>query len=167
MCNVTNGVRSVIASAIAIPEPADLPKQDSISNGETPAPGSLKRRQSSTSDTDSKRRRLSIEDVSKPDVAANTADATATSPPRDERRKSRQVEERKRGQRLFGALLGTLSQGTSNAAQKRRADIEKRQQDKLKRQDEDDEVRRRERLENLKAIRRKEQVKYEERTVSA
>jgi hypothetical protein len=122
---------------------------------------SLKRRQSSVSDTDSKRRRLSTEDATK---EGNTNEV-AKSPPRDERRKIRQVEERKRGQRLFGALLGTLSQGSSNAAQKRRADIEKRQQDKLKKQDEEGEAKRRERLESLKAMRRKEQVIYEEKTV--
>jgi hypothetical protein len=38
-------------------------------------------------------------------------------------------EDRKRGQRLFGGLLGTLSQSSSSAAQRRRADIEKKQQE--------------------------------------
>lgn len=147
-----------MASAIVIPVPTEPSHPESISStGATAAPP-LKRRQSDLSETDSKRRRLSTDDAAKPDT-------NATSPPRDERRKSRQIEERKRGQRLFGALLGTLSQGSSNAAQKRRADIEKRQQAKLKQQDEEDAQRRRERLENLRAIRRKEQVKYEENTV--
>src|SRR4051812_18486604 len=95
---------STIASAIAIPESADLPQSDSTSTNDTGAP-SLKRRQSSISDSDSKRRRLSTEDAPNVEV---TDIAPAASPHGEERRKSRHLEERerKRGQRLFGALLG-------------------------------------------------------------
>ena len=156
--NQPNSCASVVASAIVIPEPEDLPQP----REPTPpaAKGqSLKRRQSDNSDTDSKRRRLSNDDDINPP-------RKEPSPPRDsERRKSRQVEERKRGQRLFGALLGTLSQGSSNAAQKRRAEIENRQRARLKEQDQEDEARRKERLEQLKERRRKEQWVYEEKTV--
>ena len=44
------------------------------------------------------------------------------------------MEERKRSRRLFGALIGTLSQGSTktSVAQRRRADIEQKQQTKLK-----------------------------------
>ena len=81
------------------------------------------------------------------------------------RRVGRRDEERKRGQRLFGALLGTLSQGSNSAAQRRRADIEQRQQDKLKLQDEEyDELMKKRRDERV-AIRKKEQRIYEEESV--
>jgi hypothetical protein len=143
-----------VASAIVIPESAD-PSSPTRSSLIAEAP-SLKRRQSDASDTESKRRRFSTDD---------SAPVAAPEAKLDERRKSRQLEERKRGQRLFGGLLGTLSQGSSNSAQKRRADIERRQQAKLKQQDEEDSQRRRERLENLMTIRRREQKKRDEKTV--
>lgn len=150
-----------MASAIVIPESSDLPQPDGISSPKADDGPSLKRRQSDVSDADSKRRRLSYDEPEKP------AEKAASPPVDTERRKSRQVEERKRGQRLFGALLGTLSQGGGGGgAAKRRAEIEKRQHEKLKLQDQEDESRRKERLENLRAIRKKEQVKYEEKTVS-
>lgn len=88
---------------------------------------------------------------------------------RPERRPGRQnsgAEERKRGQRLFGALLGTLSQSSSTAAQKRRADIEKRQQDKLKLQDEEYDELKRKKREELTQVRRKEQRVYDRESVS-
>lgn len=82
-----------------------------------------------------------------------------------QRRGGRRDEERKRGQRLFGALLGTLSQSSNSTAQKRRADIERRQQDKLKLQDEEyDELKKKRREERL-VIRKKEQKLYEEEAV--
>lgn len=74
-------------------------------------------------------------------------------------------EDRKRGQRLFGGLLGTLSQSSTTAAQKRRADIEKRQRDKLKSQaDEYDGLKKR-RRERRDAIRREEKPFYEREVV--
>jgi hypothetical protein len=85
--------------------------------------------------------------------------------PNQERRKSSVVEERKRGQRLFGGLLSTLSQSTPNGQQKRRLEIEKRQQEKAKQQKAADEVRRAEKLANLKAVRKAEQIKFDEESV--
>lgn len=73
-------------------------------------------------------------------------------------------EERKRGQRLFGALLGTLSQG-SNSAQKRRADIEKRQQDKMKVRYEEFDEERRKRRDEVVALRGRERGTYEREEV--
>ncbi|KMU85858.1 hypothetical protein CIHG_03387 [Coccidioides immitis H538.4] len=121
-----------IASAVALPDP------------EPSSPdATLKRRQfPSQEDNNAKRRRVSTSQ------AQSTADDTSqVSPvvPRtsvdDGKEKGRQKtgreEERKRGQRLFGALLGTLSQSSLTATQKRRADIERKQQAKLKQQDED------------------------------
>jgi hypothetical protein len=75
-------------------------------------------------------------------------------------------EERKRGQRLFGALLGTLSQSSSSAAQKRRADIEKRQQDKLKLQDEEYGEKKRKRREELVSQRKLQQKDFDREAVS-
>ena len=83
-----------------------------------------------------------------------------------ERRRSGQSEERKRGQRLFGALLGTLSQSSSSAANKRRTDIEKKQQAKLKLQAEEDDEKRKQQLDTLVEIRRREHKKYDKQSVS-
>jgi len=148
----------IIASAIVVP---DAP-EDHTPSEPSPGPGnSLKRRQSSTSENDSKRTRLNRDGSNEPPKATKVDDGR-----REARRKSGQVEERKRGQRLFGALLGTLSQSSSSSAAKRRADIEKRQQAKLKQQAEEDSQRQQERLEELKATRRREQVKLDEQAVS-
>ncbi|KAI5306211.1 hypothetical protein KEM56_001851 [Ascosphaera pollenicola] len=71
------------------------------------------------------------------------------------------AEERKRGQRLFGALLGTLSQAPSAAAQRRRAEAEKKQAARLSvREGELDEAARAKK-EELLAKRRREQVVLE------
>jgi len=83
----------------------------------------------------------------------------AMSPPR---RKSSVIgsgaaEERKRGQRLFGALLGTLSQTSAKPAHRRRDEIEKRQQDKLRQKDEELADEKRKKRQELDALRRKEQ----------
>ena len=82
-----------------------------------------------------------------------------------ERRRSGQMEERKRGQRLFGALLGTLSQSSSSAAQKRRVDIEKKQQAKLKLQAEEYDEKKKQQMEAVMQIRRREQKKYDKQSV--
>lgn len=76
------------------------------------------------------------------------------------------MEERKRGQRLFGALLGTLSQSSSSTAQKRRTDIERKQQDKLREQAEELDEQKKQRLESLLVVRRNEQKKYDKQSVS-
>ncbi|KKZ67652.1 hypothetical protein EMCG_06712 [[Emmonsia] crescens] len=147
----------VIASAVALPEQEESPD------------GRLKRRQSPADDNESKRRRLSSENTrpeskesqtSSPTIAAPKAISNATDQ-RDSRRKSGVVEERKRGQRLFGALLGTLSQSSSTAAQKRRADIEKKQQTKLRMQEDEYNELTRRKQEDLLAVRRKEQRIYD------
>ena len=75
------------------------------------------------------------------------------------------MEERKRGQRLFGALLGTLSQSSSSTAQKRRTDIEKKQQAKLKLQADEYDEKKKQRIESLVAVRRREQKKFDEQSV--
>ncbi|KAE8154736.1 pinin/SDK/memA/ protein conserved region-domain-containing protein [Aspergillus avenaceus] len=149
-----------LASAVALPEQDTLP----------PSPDTgLKRRNSVTeADPDTKRRRLSSQHEDNDDRTA--AEPAQTSPGvtdrKPERKPGRQAggreEERKRGQRLFGALLGTLSQRSNPAAQKRRADIERRQQDKLKLQDEEYGELKKKKREERSVIRKKEQRLYEE-----
>jgi hypothetical protein len=157
-------LRSPIASAVVIPEP------------EPPRSPPTKRRRSSTADSTSKRPRLSedantnystVKDRS-PKAIESSKDAPEEKPNErsQERRKSSVQEERKRGQRLFGGLLSTLSQSTPNGQQKRRLEIEKRQQEKVKQQKAADEGRRMEKLANLKAIRKEEQIKFDEQAVS-
>lgn len=123
-----------------------------------------KRRGSSISQTEpNKRRRPSTDDHD--GDQPSTQDVVAPSAA-DRRRTSGQAEERKRGQRLFGALLGTLSQNSATTAQKRRADIEKKQQAKLKLQAEEYDEKKKRELEKLMNLRRKEQKKWDEQSVS-
>ncbi|KAF7504088.1 hypothetical protein GJ744_002853 [Endocarpon pusillum] len=145
----------MISSAVIVPEPEDI----------SPTSPLHKRRQSADLYNDSfKRPRL--EGQLHKDSDGYTVTPSATSPPR---RKpsitgSGAVEERKRGQRLFGALLGTLSQSSTTTAQRRRADIEKKQLGKLQQRDEEleDEVRRK--REKLDIARRKEEKLWEEQS---
>ena len=82
-----------------------------------------------------------------------------------DRRRSGQLEERKRGQRLFGALLGTLSQSSSSTAQKRRSDIEKKQQAKLRLQTEEENEKKKAKLDALMEVRRQEQKIFDAQSV--
>ncbi|KAL4988360.1 pinin/SDK/memA/ protein conserved region-domain-containing protein [Aspergillus falconensis] len=145
-----------LSSAVIVPEQENqLP---------SPEPG-LKRRQSSTTDPDSdiKRRRLSTQnDDQDPEQPPARRPSSPKQEAQDtERKRNRRDEERKRGQRLFGSLLGTLSQSSNSAAQRRRADIERKQQDKLKLQDEEYGELKKKRLEERFATRKKEQKVYE------
>lgn len=126
-------------------------------------PLSTKRRQSSVSEVDSKRPRLSEE--SSLDHADGRSPPSAKPKRAPEQDESRKLEERKRGKRLFGALLGTLAQSSSSTAQKRRVDIEKKQQAKLKQQAEEHEELKKQRLDALMDIRRQEQKKYNKQSV--
>ncbi|OJJ88421.1 pinin family protein, partial [Aspergillus glaucus CBS 516.65] len=144
-----------LASAVSLPD------QDTVSS--PPAEPTLKRK-SSITDPDAKRRRLSSHSHASNDANPNDHEKENLESGREQkqRRGGRRDEERKRGQRLFGALLGTLSQSSNSTAQRRRADIERRQQDKLKVQDEEyDELKKKRREERL-VIRKKEQKLYEE-----
>lgn len=66
---------------------------------------------------------------------------------------------------MFGGLLSTLSQTTPNNQNKRRLEIEKRQQERVKQQKAADEGRKAEKLANLKDVRRTEQIKVDEQSV--
>ncbi|KAI9845246.1 MAG: hypothetical protein M1837_005002 [Sclerophora amabilis] len=144
-----------IASAVIVPEALDQPP--------SPPPPVTKRRQSSISHS-SKRPRLSI-DASEDPKDGSERRVSASSDRQAGRPRSGQMEDRKRGQRLFGGLLGTLSQGSSSIAQKRRADIEKKQQVKLKLQTEEYDEKKRQELNQLIARRRIEQKKYDEQSM--
>ena len=145
-----------VASAVILPE-SEQPQSP---------PATLKRRQSSPSDDRSKRPRLGPNDSNDGAPDTMTPQQSATQDTRQsERRRSGQLEERKRGQRLFGALLGTLSQSSSSTAQKRRTDIERKQQAKLKLQAEEQDEKKKQRLEALLVVRRREQKKFDKQSV--
>ena len=144
-----------MASAVIVPEME-------AKAGQTPS--HQKRRQSSVSSQDSKRRRLSYDNGAPSRSAEIKCPVSPTDRKRD-RVKEGRLEERKRGQRLFGALLGTLSQSSSSTAQKRRADIEDKQRSKLKAQNEEETERRKEKIEALTRLRRKEQIRFERESV--
>lgn len=125
-----------IASAVVLPEELQP----------APASPSLKRRNSSITDESAKRPRLESEPKS----------PSETKPAAPVRR------ERGRERRLFGAVLGALSQNTTTAAQKRRAEVEKKQQARRQSENEESEQRKAERI-----ARRKEQRQREQRHIEA
>ncbi len=153
-----------VASAVPPPKP-DLDQAE--------APRLAKRRQSSSPDPSTKRPRLSTEgdlDSSStrrasPNASPPAADSASLGP-KGANLGSNAQEERRRGRRLFGGLLNTLSQSASNAQQKKRLEIEKRQQERARLQKAEDESRRAERLQRLKEVRMREQVKFDEQSVS-
>ena len=180
-----------IASAVIIPE--TVADQSPIS----PSRSATKRRPSQLSEEEggSKRPRLSEHDNENESKTSerkdepnhdsandppspNQNDGTTTSADKAndtedpklstaERRRNGQMEERKRSKRLFGALIGTLSQSSSknSLAQRRRAEIEQKQQVKLKVQAEELDQERLKRLEVVMRVRRKEQRKFDEQSV--
>ena len=159
ICSVSLGTDVLeyraVASAVFIPEAVEL---SSIPLGLS------KRRPSSLSEESNKRIRM--EDGNSHDRGDSIVQTPVIQDRPVEKRKSGQLEERKRGQRLFGALLGTLSQSSSSAAQKRRVDIEKKQQAKLKLQAEEYDEKNKQKLDALLEVRRREQIKYSKQSVS-
>lgn len=144
-----------------------MPEQDNVRQSPELT---QKRRKSSLSEFDSKRRRLSSQGEVSPQsqrrrLSSPQAATHESSEGRPIRPSGGREEERKRGQRLFGGLLGTLSQKPSNAAQRRRADIEKKQQDKLKSQDVKYDELKKQRKEEREEIRRREKPLYEREAV--
>ncbi|KAH7379388.1 hypothetical protein DE146DRAFT_625582 [Phaeosphaeria sp. MPI-PUGE-AT-0046c] len=134
---------SPIASAVVLPE-EPLP----------PASPNSKRRQSSISEQSAKRPRLD-DDASI--AQRDTASALKSNAP--------VRRERGRERRLFGAVLGALSQAPSTtAAQKRRSDIEKRQLAQRQQESEENEQKRADRIARRKVQRAKEQRRFEEQS---
>ena len=130
-----------IASAVVLPESDEAPPPAS-------PPNALKRRQSSVTEDSVKRARTNGDDA---------ADASAAPAPKR--------RERGRERRLFGAVLGALSQNPTTAGQKRRSEIEKRQQAQRRQEDEESEQRKAERLARRKVQRWKEQKRFERQAV--
>ena len=164
---ITNWVQRSIASAVVVPDEA-VPER-------SPPANSLKRRQSDIAEQEkeSKRQRVS---PGKNSPTATRDDATSKSPPtpsqhqakpsddRDVRRKSSAADEKQRSKRLFGALLGNLSQPRDRTS-KRRQEIESRRKAEVQRQDDErleDKLRTQERLTEH---RRKLQSKVDEENV--
>lgn len=84
-----------------------------------------------------------------------------------ESRKNAQQEEKKRGKRLFGGLLSTLSQTTgNNTQQKRRREIEQRQQERLRKQRIEGDKERASKRARLTEVRMAEQIVFDEEVVS-
>src|SRR6266536_3150628 len=142
-----------IASAVAIPE-SDEPPQSSPT-------ATLKRRQSSASVPDSKRPRLSTDaNATSQDDASEPPSATSPTRPPD-RRRSGIADDRARNKRMFGGLVGHLTQASPSNAQKQRGEIERKQQAKLKLQAEEREEEKRKKREDLLVVRRREQRIYD------
>ncbi|KAM0286241.1 hypothetical protein ACHAQH_000968 [Verticillium albo-atrum] len=74
-------------------------------------------------------------------------------------------EEKKRGKRLFGGLLGTLNQPGSGAQLKRRREIEQRQQERVQKQKVEAEKRSAERLSRVTQVRKAEQINFDEKVM--
>lgn len=139
-----------IASAVVLPDPDDAPPPAASPSH------ALKRRQSSAADDapgdSAKRVRTNGED-------ANDDNADEGKPAAPKRR------ERGRERRLFGAVLGALSQAPATAGQKRRSEIEKRQAAQRRQEDEESEQRKAERLARRRVQRGKETRRFERMAV--
>jgi hypothetical protein len=118
------------------------------------SPNANKRRQPSISEESAKRPRL--DDDTQNIRRGFTTDDKPAAPVRRERGRER---------RLFGAVLGALSQAPTTAAQKRRSEIEKRQLEQRKQESEENEQRKAERAARRKVQRLKEQKWFEEQSV--
>lgn len=92
--------------------------------------------------------------------------APASGVGQDRGRRSISEQEKKRGQRLFGGLLNTLSQKPAGQQQRKRQEIERRQQERAQQQRVEDDKRRTEKLARLNHVREIEQVKFDEEMVS-
>jgi len=174
----------MISSAVVIPdEPQHL-------NGSSDQPTSLKRRQSSASISSESNKRPRL-DAHVANIVANSPPpssrtdgspatrngAEAMSPPRQPeagRRKSSQTveQDKSRNRRLFGAVLGTLSQSSrpskpagasaTSARNSRRDEIENRQRERLKRENEEVAELARRKKGELDLVRRSEQMRWDE-----
>lgn len=143
---------------------------------QSPPPNGLKRRQSDVSEQENKRLRTSPGKTS-PDPETSRArdapsedrprreSATEQQQPRDSRRKSSAVNEKDRSRRLFGGLLGPLSQKDDSRTTKRRQEIESRRKAELQRQDDEHVEDKQRRLEQLAEKRRRVKKEMQAETV--
>ncbi|KAJ3580018.1 hypothetical protein NPX13_g541 [Xylaria arbuscula] len=82
-----------------------------------------------------------------------------------DRREIARQEEKKRGRRLLGGLMNTLSQAGAGSQHKKRQDIERRQQAKSTQQRAEEDRLRTQKLSKLAAVRKVEQLKFDEQVV--
>lgn len=146
----------MIQSAVVVPE---LEEQHQES---TP---SLKRRQSSiSSEISSKRPRLS------PRNSTDHGSPNDTSPPAQRKpsqaNTSTGAQERQRTQRLFGNVFSNLNKTSAKPAHRKRDEIEKRQQERLKLQTEEAAKEKRKRQEEVDALRQRQQKAWDAQSVS-
>ncbi|CAN9324409.1 unnamed protein product [Alternaria alternata] len=139
-----------IASAVVLP--------DDLLQPASPPVNGHKRRQESLSEDTAKRPRLD-DDTTTGDRRDSITKDSKDPKPAPVRR------ERGRERRLFGAALGALSQNTTTTAQKRRAEIEKRQLAQRKQDDQEIEQRKAERTARRKEQRWKEQKHFEKQSM--
>jgi hypothetical protein len=152
----------------------------------SPPANGLKRRQSEVSEQENKRLRASPGKTS-PDTETTHASprresgapneersrrestdkaAGEQSPPRvDARRKSSAINEKDRSRRLFGGLLGSLSQKGDSRTTKRRQEIESRRKAELQRQDDEHVEDKQRRLEQLAEKRKRVKKQLEDESV--
>ncbi|KAI1132928.1 pinin/SDK/memA/ protein conserved region-domain-containing protein [Nemania abortiva] len=81
------------------------------------------------------------------------------------RREMALQEEKKRGRRLLGGLMNTLSQASAGSQHRKRQDIERRQQAKSTQQRAEEDRLRMQRLSKLEAVRKVEQLKFDEQVM--
>lgn len=132
---------------------------------QSPSANGLKRRQSEASEQENKRLRASpgktsslpepspARDSPREEGSRRASNDTTTEkhspPPGDARRKSSKINEKDRSRRLFGGLLGSLSQKDDSRTTKRRQEIESRRKAELQRQDDEHVEDKQRRLEQL------------------
>jgi hypothetical protein len=150
---------AVVAVDVSVSEPDKDSSTGPKRKATSPAP-----RDSEEGSNSPKRPRRS-EDTERDVPAGSPPAAPAPRESPTDRRASTSQEEKKRGKRLFGGLLNTLSQTTSNSQQKKRQEIERRQQARVHQQRAEDDKYREAKLAKVQAVRKVEQVKFDEQVV--
>lgn len=175
-CSPINSSKSPALAATKAMDP-DLDTEPQHS----PPTNGLKRRQSEVSEQESKRLRTSPgkisslpepspardsprEESSRCDLSDKTAEKQSPRPG-DAPRKSSNINEKDRSRRLFGGLLGSLSQKDDSRTTKRRQEIESRRKAELQRQDDEHVEDKQRRLEQLAEKRRLVRKRIEDETV--
>ena len=148
---------------------------------QSPSANGLKRRQSEASEQENKRLRASPgktsslpepspardsprEEGSRRDSNDETGEKHSPAPG-DARRKNSKINEKDRSRRLFGGLLGSLSQKDDSRTTKRRQEIESRRKAELQRQDDEHVEDKQKRLEQLAEKRRRVEKGIEDEMV--
>ena len=144
----------IVSSAVIVPEAVEQPVSPKVNT---------KPRRSSSTDGPNKQRRPEDQEASA--IHRIQALGQEEESSRSALRAVGQSEERKRGKRLFGALLGTLAGSSPSPVHKRRMVIDEKQQTKLKLQAEQHDEKKRHRLDLLMEVRRQEQRKYSKQSV--